>query len=85
MGMGCVLLARHAPHGEGGASQQCSPPQQRGGGGEEDLIVTYFNLQEIRNPDGIKAYMNVLADRNETLVVYDLRRVPEGWPGLDHQ
>eukprot|EP00667_Euglena_gracilis_P016399 EG_transcript_17146 len=46
---------------------------------EEDLIVTYFNLQEIRNPDGIKAYMNVLADRNETLVVYDLRRVPEGW------
>eukprot|EP00668_Euglena_longa_P011845 GGOE01014265.1.p1 GENE.GGOE01014265.1~~GGOE01014265.1.p1 ORF type:complete len:318 (-),score=97.72 GGOE01014265.1:119-988(-) len=53
---------------------------------EEDLIVTYFNLQEIRNPDGIKAYMNVLADRNDALAVYDLRRVPEGWGMLtdDH-
>lgn len=46
---------------------------------EEDLIVVYFNLKAIKNPDGIKSYMNVFALRNDAVCSYDLRKVTEGW------
>ena len=46
---------------------------------EEDLIVIYFSIKAIRNPDGIRSYMNVLTLRNESVCSYNLRKVSDGW------
>jgi hypothetical protein len=45
----------------------------------EDLIVIYFPLERIRNPDGVTTYMSHALRRNEVVLEFDLRRVVEGW------
>ena len=45
----------------------------------EDLIVIYFPLERIRNPDGVTTYMSHALRRNEVILEFDLRRVVEGW------
>lgn len=45
----------------------------------EDLIVVYFPLEHIRNPDGVVVYMAHALRRNEVVLEFDLRKVAEGW------
>ena len=45
----------------------------------EDLVVVYYPLGQIRNPDGVTTYMNHALRRNEVILEFDLRKVVEGW------
>jgi len=45
----------------------------------EDLICVYFDLDFVKNPPAVSAYMYNVARRNEVILEYGLRRVPEAW------
>lgn len=45
----------------------------------EDLIVIYFQAERVSHTDGVLAYMNNALRRDDAVLAYDLRRVPEGW------
>ena len=45
----------------------------------EDLITIYFLAERVKSPQGLLAYMNNSLRRNEAVIEYELRKVPEGW------
>lgn len=45
----------------------------------EDLIVVYFQAERVKSDAGVLAYMNNALRRDEAVLAFDLRRVPEGW------
>jgi hypothetical protein len=45
----------------------------------EDLIIVYFSTERTKNMRAVATYMNNALRRNEVMLQYDLRKVPEGW------
>lgn len=45
----------------------------------EDLIIVYFMCERLKNESGVLTYMNNALRRDEAVIQYDLRKVPDAW------